>query len=345
MKPRCLERARVLTRAWQVRGRPRVGAVRIGVAALGLLAVSGAAYTVRTGDTLSALAGRHGVSVQSLVEANDLDDPDLIVVGQVLTIPGQADGAAAQAPSSTSSSGDGGASTHVVKSGESLAAIARAYGLSTHDLATANGITNLNRILAGSLLRIAKQPPPPPGTDGGRAERHTIGSGESLWLIAREYGASVGDIVKANDLADPDRIIAGQTLQIPGSGGGPVWACPVPGGTFLDDFGVAKPDGRRHEGVDVFAPRGTLIHAPVGGMIRHVEGPRAGLQFTLAGDDGYTYIGTHLDAYGPSGRVAKGDPIGTIGSTGNARGGPPHVHFEMHHDGVVNPFPTLREYC
>ncbi len=149
----------------------------------------------------------------------------------------------------------------------------------------------------------------------------------------------------ANDLADPDRIVVGQRLTVPGAATGPRWQCPVPDGEFINDFGVAKLDGRFHEGVDVFAPRGSLIHAPVGGTIEHVRGKRAGNQFTLHADDGYTYIGTHLESYGPSGRVEKGTPIGTVGTSGNARGTPPHLHLEMHHDGVVNPYPTLQQYC
>lgn len=351
MNRRWLDRTRVLTRAWGVRRHRRVGRVRTAVAVLGVVAVGSAAYTVRSGDTLSELASRHGVSVDSLVEANAIDDPNFIVVGQVLTIPGQTAGAAAPAAAAPSSSGGGEASTHIVQSGESLAAIAKQYGLTVQQLAAANGITNANSVWAGTLLRVAAEPPPPPGTPeggGGAAGTHTIAAGESLSTIASRYGTTIAAVVEANDLADANRIIAGQTLAIPGAdggGGGAAWACVVPGGTFINDFGVAKPDGRYHEGVDLFAPKGTMILAPVGGTIQHVQGDRAGLQFTLKGDDGYTYIGAHLDAYGPSGRVEKGDPIGTVGNTGNARGGPDHLHFEMHHGSVVNPFPTLQQYC
>ena len=353
MNRRWIDRTRVMLRAWRVRAPQRGARVKVGLAVLGLVAASGAAYTVRSGDTLSAIAARNGVSVDSLVELNSIRDPNLIVVGQVLTIPGQAGGAAAPAPSAPSSSGDGEATTHVVRSGESLALIARRYGLSVQALARANGITDVNRVWAGSLLRVAATPPPPPGTGGGgggtAAGTHTVARGENLSAIAGRFGTTVAALVKANGLPDANRIIAGQTLTIPGTAasadGGPRWACVVPGGSYVNDFGVAKPDGRYHEGIDIFAPRGTVIHAPVGGTIEHVQGSRAGQQFTLRGKDGYTYIGAHLDAYGPSGRVAKGDPIGTVGTSGNAAGTSPHVHFEMHSGSVVNPYPTLREYC
>lgn len=348
MNRRWLDRMQVLTRTWGVHRPARVGRVRTGLVVLGLVAAGGAAYTVRSGDTLSELAQRHGVSVDSLVAENSISNPNHIVVGQTLTIPGQAGEGAAPSSSTTSSSGGGEAATHVVQSGESLAAIAKRYGLSVQQLAAANGITDVNTVWAGSLLRVAAEPPPAPGTGGGggQAGTHTVAPGESLSTIAGRHGTTIAALVDANDLADANRIIAGQTLTVPGSeGGGPGWACPVPGGSYVNDFGVAKPDGRFHEGVDLFAERGAMIHAPVGGTIEHVQGDRAGLQFILSGDDGYTYIGTHLDAYGPSGRVEAGDPIGTVGTTGNARGTKPHLHFEMHHGSVVNPYPVLQQYC
>ena len=117
--------------------------------------------------------------------------------------------------------------------------------------------------------------------------------------------------------------------------------------SFISDFGIRKPSGRFHNGVDLYASRGTPVVAPVTGHVEQLTGVRAGIQFTLAGVDGHTYIGTHLDAFGASGQVRAGEVIGTVGSSGNARGTPPHLHFEIHLHGtrLVDPHPTLLSAC
>jgi murein DD-endopeptidase MepM/ murein hydrolase activator NlpD len=83
----------------------------------------------------------------------------------------------------------------------------------------------------------------------------------------------------------------------------------------------------------------------VDGRVEVLSGEVGGLQFRLYGTDGVTYIGTHLDAFGRSGNVTAGEVIGRVGDTGNARGGPTHLHFEIHpNDGdPSNPYPTLQK--
>lgn len=125
------------------------------------------------------------------------------------------------------------------------------------------------------------------------------------------------------------------------------WMCPVPGGTFFDDWGDIRSGGRLHEGNDIVAPVGTPIFAPVPGVVEQILSLRGGNQFTLKGVDGHTYIGTHLDRFGASGYVQAGEVIGYVGYTGNASATVPHLHFEYHPDGKgpVNPFSLLIEHC
>ncbi len=124
------------------------------------------------------------------------------------------------------------------------------------------------------------------------------------------------------------------------------WVCPVAIGKFTNDWGQPRSGGRRHEGNDMLAPRGTPVLAPVGGMLKRSTSASGGLTFNLKGDDSLTYVGMHMSEYGGEGAVRAGDVVGYVGDTGNARG-TNHLHFEIQlgKGQKVNPFATLRRYC
>ncbi len=131
----------------------------------------------------------------------------------------------------------------------------------------------------------------------------------------------------------------------------PWFQCPVPSGSFINDWGFARSGGRTHKGTDVFAPKGTKILAPDSGRVSLRSNDLGGVTIWLTGDNGISFYLAHLDGYASgldSGdRVSKRDVIGYVGNTGNARGTSPHLHFQLHPGGgsAVNPFPTLRHYC
>lgn len=126
------------------------------------------------------------------------------------------------------------------------------------------------------------------------------------------------------------------------------WICPVQGPrSFSNDYGASRGGGSSHMGNDILAATGTPVVANVSGVVTQRSGAISGLAYFLAGDDGNRYFGAHLDSFGASGRVAAGTRIGTVGNTGDASGGPPHLHFEIHPggSGYTNPYPTLTKYC
>ncbi len=113
--------------------------------------------------------------------------------------------------------------------------------------------------------------------------------------------------------------------------------CPVDGPhEFIDSWGFARSGGRRHKGVDVLAPIGTPIVAPVSGRVEHFSNSVGGRSFRLFTEDGNYFYGTHLSAFGTQGEVRAGEVIGFVGDDGNARG-IPHLHFEIHPGGRGNP--------
>ena len=100
---------------------------------------------------------------------------------------------------------------------------------------------------------------------------------------------------------------------------------------------------REDEGHDLFAGYGSEVRAPVSGTVELKQGNLGGLQFNLYGSDGVEYLGSHLDSGGKTGKVSAGDVIGYVGTSGNANGTNPHLHFGMYIDGVaINPYPSLR---
>ncbi|MGA1303895.1 MAG: LysM peptidoglycan-binding domain-containing protein [Cyanobium sp.] len=116
---------------------------------------SSTTVTVGQGETLSAIADRHGVPVSTLMAINSLKNPNHVEAGQVLKLKG----ARTTTPKPTNFSYASGASEHVVRKGESLSAIARGYGLPLSQLVALNAISDPNNVHAGSTLKLKGNPP------------------------------------------------------------------------------------------------------------------------------------------------------------------------------------------
>lgn len=292
----------------------------------GLALASRASYTVRPGDTLSQIAARMGIPMAELAAANGITDPDRILAGQVLVLPGSG------GPSGSATDAAG----YVVRRGDTLSEVAERLGVPMARLAEANGIDDPDFLREGTVLVL-------PAGGGGAASSYVVREGDTLSGIAARLGTSVAELVAANAIYDPDFLTVGQVLTVPGT-----WRCPVDGPVwFTNDFGAPRGAGFSHQGIDLFAARGTPVVAPVGGVVERHPNRLGGQAFALSGDDGVWYYGAHLDAYGASGRVEAGTVVGYVGATGDAEGTDPHLHFEAHHIGgdVFNPYPTLVGAC
>lgn len=98
---------------------------------------------------------------------------------------------------------------HVVRPGDTLSGLASRYGTSVSQLARANHLSNPDLIVIGTTLRISG--------GGSSARTHRVKRGETLSGIAARYGVSVRSLARLNHLADPNLIVAGATLKVPGS--------------------------------------------------------------------------------------------------------------------------------
>jgi len=127
-------------------------------------------------------------------------------------------------------------------------------------------------------------------------------------------------------------------------------AMPVQGvnpARVADTWGGARSGGRRHEGVDIFAPRGTPVLSATEGIVTRVGTNNLGGQVVwVLGPAGHRHYYAHLHSYADIGvgdRVQVGTVLGTVGNTGNARGTPPHLHYGVYgREGAFNPYPLLR---
>ncbi|MGM8139087.1 LysM peptidoglycan-binding domain-containing protein, partial [Enterococcus italicus] len=104
-------------------------------------------HTVKVGDTLNKIAATYQTTVANLVKTNGISNPNLIIVGQTLTVGGTSSTTATSTSVSTTTNTTTG--TYTVKSGDTVAKIAAAYGVSVSDIKSWNSLSNVNLILVG----------------------------------------------------------------------------------------------------------------------------------------------------------------------------------------------------
>ena len=175
--------------------------------------------TVRSGETLSEIADRHGVSLTRLMQANGITKPDHVEIGQRLTIPGSG----STARTASSSGGTHGTAPYTVKSGETLSEIADRFNTTTARLIQINRISEPDLVMSGTRLQVpvtAQRSAPAAASAPAvnrNASEHVVQSGENLSLIAERYGTSVSRLVALNQLDDPELVQAGTRLKLRGT--------------------------------------------------------------------------------------------------------------------------------
>jgi len=158
-------------------------------------------YTVKSGDSLWKIANSFGVTVDSIIQTNNLSSTTLSI-GQQLIIPG-----ASTTPEPTPPE-DNETQLYVVKSGDSLWSIARQFNTTVSEIRATNNLTS-DVLSIGQLLRI-----PGNNNSGSNGTIYYVKSGDSLWKIANQFNTTVDEIRRLNGLTS-NVLQIGQQLIIP----------------------------------------------------------------------------------------------------------------------------------
>lgn len=318
-------------------------------------------HIVQTGDTLFSISRKHNIPVEQLRLYNNLDS-DRIIVGQKIYL----------TPSvqmkneyvTTRPIPEGG--YHIVQRGETVYRISKMYNLEIMQILEYNNLVTFDikvdqKIwLIPGMVEKVEIPEKPEVTEEIRepvepeATYHIVQAGENLYRISLRYGMTVNQLKELNNLRS-DEISVGHRLAIvpgtPRREPPPVQPqvtrrtdllIPV-NGRVVSEFG--RRSGADHKGIDIAAPVGTPVLAALDGKVAYVGMERGYGNVVILEHSGsvmtvYAHNERNLVRLGDE--VKKGQPIATVGQSGNATG--PHLHFEYRVSGkAINPREVLPE--
>ncbi|MGM9926443.1 MAG: GH25 family lysozyme [Bacillus sp. (in: firmicutes)] len=153
-------------------------------------------YRVQAGDTLSEIAQRFDTTVAAIMAENNIQNPNLIYVNQILTI---------IVPKESQNNGT--TIEYIVKRGDTLSEIAQRYNTTVAVIVAENDIQNPNLIYVNEVLRI------PVGESSVFV--YVVKAGDTLSELAQRYNTTVGKLVQLNDISNPNLIFVNERLLIP----------------------------------------------------------------------------------------------------------------------------------
>jgi LysM repeat protein len=214
-----------------------------------------ASYTVVRGDSLSGIASRFGTTTRNLMSLNGITNANLIRVGQVIKLSGEAAPAApapapvAPAPTTPAPApaAPAAATTYTVVARDTLSGIASRFGTTTRNLMSLNGITNANFLRVGQVLTIsgaaatpapaapatpAPASPAPAAPSASATSSYTVVARDTLSGIASRFGTTTRNLMSLNAITNANAIRIGQVLTVAGApAAAPAAAAPSASGT------------------------------------------------------------------------------------------------------------------
>ncbi|MDR1916580.1 MAG: peptidoglycan DD-metalloendopeptidase family protein [Synergistaceae bacterium] len=323
---------------------------------------------VEAGSTLSKLAETHSVTINDIMQANELTDQHKLREGQILYVPKNSESVQSTLDYVTQLKNEALAkrkkaepikvTEYVVNNGDTLWSVANTFDLDVNSLFGSNKLSDGDILKVGAVIRV-------PNQDGIFI---TVKKGQTIEKLSKEYSIFPEAIMAANEMTSESAIVNGKELFLPGAkvvafvesngnkravsknasdSGRRGFGWPVVG-KISSKFGWRKDPVRGgrdfHTGLDIRAPRGRTITAAAAGKVVH-SGWMGGYGRTIVISHGgnMTTLYGHCSKLlvGVGATVKRGQPIAQIGSTGRSTGN--HVHFEVRSSGrPMNPIKYLK---
>ncbi|MCF6464492.1 LysM peptidoglycan-binding domain-containing protein [Clostridium sp. Cult2] len=161
------------------------------------------AYTIKSGDTLYALARKYNTTVEAIIEINPGIDPNNLQIGQIICIPQMAP------PLPPCPNGF----YYTIRPGDTFYKLSQQFGVSVEAIMRANPGVDPNNLQIGQVICIPQMAPPVPPCPNGFY--YTIRPGDTIFALSQRFGVSVQAIINANPGIDPNNLQIGQVICIP----------------------------------------------------------------------------------------------------------------------------------
>ena len=289
--------------------------------------------TVKRGQTLYSIARAYNVPVTELARFNNITTRHAVMVGETLQVPGEYQAASAPAPRPTHGEG----TAHMVRSGETLFSIGRAYNVSPFAIAEANNLPRNYSVKTGQQLRIPggahqiarNEAEPAPFEQKSPRQKPQVEQAEPAEdAAAADAPAETADNAdQADEQPAADQQAPAESEPEPAADAGFRW--PVRG-KVIATFGQ-KPNGTRNEGINIAVPEGTSVRAAESGVVAYAGNELKGYGnlVLLRHENGWVTAYAHnKDLFVRRGdTVKRGDVIAKAGQTGSVTS--PQLHFEL----------------
>lgn len=271
----------------------------------------GGRYVVAKGDSLYGIARRFGLPIRAVIDANDLQPPYALTIGQELKVPN--------------------AQIHEVAAGDTIFNIAQRYDVDRSELVRLNGLQPPYTIPLGQKLIL---PTPGSAADSDPAPTEVAYTPPQAPLDepaveapASSAATPAPPAAKPSVARTPEKVRA--ALANPPARAGSSFLWPVQG-PLLSSFG-AKAGGEHNDGINIAAPRGTPVRAAENGVVAYAgeELKGFGKLLLVKHADGWVTAYAHNEELlvAPGDRVQRGQTIARVGSSGHVDR--PQLHFEV----------------